>query len=146
MSDDKLPFTGLGPFQAFFNGMSGSEPDAPAMPVDRVLRSFARCQSELQGLLSRRAQAYVELPSRIAEIRTAQDMFREQTRFWQTAMQQYAECSQRMMGSWMQSLQAPGTRYDQRSQVVSRDYLAESEPAAPRYHSEPVREPRRKVA
>ena len=146
MSDDKLPVTGLGPFQAFFSGMSGSEATAPAMPTEHLMRSFARCQSELQGLVSRRAQAYVELPSRIAEIRTTQDMVQEQTRFWQTAMQQYAECSQRIMNLWMQSLQPPVTRFEQRSQAVSRDYLAPGEPTSQRYQSEQVREPRRKVA
>ena len=146
MSDDKLPFTGLGPFQAYFKGMSGSDTKPSAMPLEHMMRSVTLCQLELQGLLSRRAQAYVELPSRLPEIRTTQDMIQEQTRFWQTAMQQYAECSQRMMATWMQAMQPPAASFDPRANAPSRDYLAPSEPPAERLPAGQLRDGRRRVA
>lgn len=146
MSNDRLPFTGLGPFQAFFHGLSASEPSPTALPVEHMMRGFARCQLEVQGLVSRRARAYVELPSRLTDIHTTQDLIQEQTRFWQTAMQQYAECSQRIMSTWMQSMQPSAAAEEGQARAPVRDYLAPSETASERYQDGQFREVRRRVA
>lgn len=143
MSDNGHPFTGLGMFQSFFKGLHGGGPP-PMVALDQFMRSVARCQLEAQGLVSRRAQAYMELPGCIAECRTPQDLVKEQTRFWQTAFQQYSECSQKIMSSWaqMMKLQVPDQPAEQ---PPVRDYLTFPEPqekkAAPK-----EREERRRVA
>jgi hypothetical protein len=56
------------------------------------------------SLVSQRAQAYMELPTSVANCRTPQDLFEEQIRFWQTAFRQYAESSQRSMNAWSTSV------------------------------------------
>jgi len=57
-------------------------------------------QMELVKLASRRAQAYLGVPQRIARCRTQHDLISEQVRFWQTAMTQYQESAMRIFEVW----------------------------------------------
>lgn len=113
--------------QAYFSGLnalaqsagsmaSGGKPDSgagfgampgfqqmPAMnpmaAIEPMLKGMARCQLEAIGFAAKRAQAYMEIPSRLALVRTPQDLMNEQMRFWQTAVQQYQDGSRRIMAS-----------------------------------------------
>lgn len=128
---------GLGLFQDHFatymqpmmNGMNGQN------GFDTWMRSVARCQLEMQGLMARRAQAYLELPGRITQCRTPQELVQEQTRFWQTAAEQYSECSRKVFGAWAQMFNLPSA-FDQRSAGApvgrERDYLSHGQPAVRR--------------
>ncbi len=144
MSDNGSPFTGLGFFQSFFHGV-GSGNASSTMAFDQVMRNVARCQLECQGLMSRRAQAYLELPGRVAECRTPQDLLQEQTRFWQMAFQQYAECSQKMMTSWAQVMKLQAAD-GQGAKPPVRDYLNFPEPPAEKKAPAKEKEERRRVA
>ena len=73
-------------FQMYFGGL-----ESLGQTYDPFVKSIARGQIEFMGLLSRRAQAYVELPSRLSQCRMPQDFLNEQMQFWNTAMQQYSE-------------------------------------------------------
>ena len=77
--------------QAYFGGlenvMKGYEP---------ALRGLARWNLEAFGLASRRAQAWFEIPARLGNCRTPQDLVKEQMRFWQSAAQDYMEGAQRL--------------------------------------------------
>lgn len=66
------------------------------------LKGMARAQLEVMGFFSRRTQAYLEIPSRLQQCRTPQDLLNEQARFWQTAFEQYAEAGRRMTEAWAQ--------------------------------------------
>lgn len=97
---------GLGPFQNLFQpAFSGM--DSVALAFEPAMRGMMRCQLEAMGLMSRRAQAYMELPSKVSQCRTPQDLVAEQNRFWQTAFQQYSDSSRRMMAAWSQMFAVP---------------------------------------
>jgi len=57
-------------------------------------------QMEIITLVSRRAQAYLGIPQRLARCRTQSDVVREQTRFWQTASSQYHDSTTRIVNAW----------------------------------------------
>src|SRR5689334_4020813 len=100
----------FGPFGALFQnyfsaleqfGQAGSslggvlpaefEPPAIASQAAAPLKAAARSQLEVFGLLNRRTQAYMQVPTRLAQCRTPQDMINEQMAFWRTAGEQYRE-------------------------------------------------------
>lgn len=69
-------------------------------PMNNVLgsamKTMMRCQFEMWALNSRRTQAYLELPTRMARCRTPAELAQEQQRFAETAYEQYALASDRM--------------------------------------------------
>jgi hypothetical protein len=91
------------PMQLYFEGL-----DKMAQGMS-PLKGMARAQIEMMGLMSRRAQAYLEIPSRLSRCRSPQDLVNEQMRFWQTAAQQYSESSYRIMESYRQGWTAATT-------------------------------------
>jgi hypothetical protein len=122
--------TGSGPFQNMFQAMYGGLDNA-ALAFEPAMRGAARLQLEALGLVSRRAQAYMDLPQRLSLCRTPQDLVAEQTRFWQTAMQQYTDSSHRMLSAWSHMLTMPSpfagaTQPESRS----RDIIRVPEPQA----------------
>jgi hypothetical protein len=103
------------PMQAYFGNLdSMSQSMSP-------LKGVARSQLELMGFFSRRTQAYMEIPSRMQQCRTPQDLLNEQARFWQTAFEQYAETSRRMMEAWSQA--GLGGVQQQPVRATARDYI-----------------------
>jgi len=64
-------------------------------------KAAARCQLETLGLVSRRAQAYLQVPQRLAQCRTPQDVVNEQIAFWNTAQQQYRDSSRKIGEAWL---------------------------------------------
>lgn len=131
--------SGLGPcqnmVQAYFGGL-----DQAAQSYEPVMKGAARMQLEAMTLMSRRARAYMEVPARLAQVRTPQDLFFEQMGFWQSAFRQYAECSQRMMSA-MGSMtpQAMMAAAKAPEKAPQRDYLSVPE-AEPRSGTTGVRE------
>jgi hypothetical protein len=110
------------PLQVYFSAMDQvSQGMGP-------LKSLARTPLEMMSFASQRAQAYIDIPARMGYCRTPSDLLREQTRFWQVACDQYAECSRRLTESWLQALiPAPGLAMPQPSQASKRpshDYVA----------------------
>ena len=104
-------------------------------------------QLEAMGLISRRVQAYMEIPSRLGQCRTPQDFANEQARFWQTALTQYSEGSQRLMSAWGQMVASPiGIGGGAGETKRDRDYLTFPEPkaasTAPASTQRPARERR----
>lgn len=64
-----------------------------------ALTIMARFQCETMGLLTRRAQAYVDLPRALAQCHSPEDLLSEQVRFWQVAQRQYAESYERALAA-----------------------------------------------
>lgn len=105
--------------QAYFGGL-----DNMTQFADPYFKGMARWQLEMMGLMSRRAQAYMEVTSRLSKCRTPQDLFTEQTRFWQTAFQQYSESSHRMMAAANQMMAVPaGFSRGAAKTTRQRDYI-----------------------
>lgn len=68
--------------------------------VEPAFKAAARTNLELMTFASKRAQAMVALPSRMAACRTPHDVVNEQIRFWQTAFSQYAETTRTIATAW----------------------------------------------
>ena len=110
-----------GPFQNMFNRGWGLA--ATGQTIEPWLRATARGNLEVLTLMNRRAQAYVELPLRLCQCRSPQDLASEQMRFWQTMAQQYTEASQRVFGAWSELAPQSG-----RTSERERDYITFPEP------------------
>ena len=114
----------LAPLQAYFKNLeSMTQTMGP-------FKGLARWQLEAAGFMSRRTQAYMEIPSRLSRCRTPQDVMNEQTRFCQVAFQQYAESSRRMMDAWMQIVTPVGFVANSGAPRRERDYISFDEPKA----------------
>ena len=116
----------------WWNGHAGFEPLNMQLPAfnPEVLQAFdpfykgaIRCQLEAMTFWSRRAQAYMEIPARLSQCRTPQDVFNEQMRFWQTAFQQYNESAGRMANAYRQMATPPNFASTQPAQR-KRDYMS----------------------
>lgn len=114
--------SGLGPYQnlmqSYFGGL-----DNAAQGYEPVMKGMARIQLEMMSLASRRAQAYLEISSRLAACRTPQELMTEQFRFWQTAVQHYSEGNRRVMTA-MTAMAQPNTTANGKSKPRARDYLS----------------------
>jgi hypothetical protein len=97
-----------------------------------ALKGIARWNLELLGFTARRAQAWLEIPSRLSQCKTPVDLMNEQARFWQAASADYVEGSKRMLSAW--SAYAAG---QQLNGVQARDYITFPEV------QEPVAAPKR---
>lgn len=80
------------------------DPQTVSAGATAPLKAAARCQLEMFGLVNRRTQAYMRVPTRLAQCRTPQDVINEQMAFWRTASEQYAESSRRIAEAWGQAL------------------------------------------
>lgn len=117
--------SGLGPFQHMMQTYYGGLDNA-AQGYEPVMKGMARMQLEMISFASRRAQAYLEMPSRLASVRTPQDLMNEQMRFWQTAASQYSEGTRRVMTA-MTSMAQPPPFDAAKSKASKRDYLSVSD-------------------
>ena len=61
------------------------DPESFTSHATAPLKAAARCQLEVFGFLNRRTQAYMQVPTRLAQCRTPQDLINEQMDFWRTA-------------------------------------------------------------
>ena len=122
--------SGLGLFQNFFQPQNFTNFSANLQHgPEQMMRGLARWQIEVQGLAVRRAQAYLELPGRMSQCRTPQDLMAEQQRFLQTCVEQYSNSTRAIMGAWAQMLQFPGSAVASGSEKdAQRDYLSFPEP------------------
>lgn len=111
------------PYANMMQSMFGSL-DTMTQVSNPYVKGMARWQLEAMGLMSRRAQAYMEIPSRMSKCRTPQDLFTEQTRFWQMAFHQYSESSRRMMAATNQMMAMPAAfSQGAAKQTRQRDYI-----------------------
>ncbi len=114
-------------FQMYFSGL-----EAMGQASDPFTKGIARAQLEFMGLMSRRAQAYMEIPSRLSHCRTPQDLADEQMRFWRIAYEEYTDSTRRMTEA-MASLAVPTFGFGEpRDDVRSaRDYITFPETEEP---------------
>lgn len=103
------------PLQAYFGNL-----DSLAQGMS-PMKGIARWQLEILGFMSRRTQAYMEIPSRLQQCRTPQDLVNEQARFWQTSMEQYTDAARRLTEAWSQFGLGNGLTPPVRA--TARDYI-----------------------
>lgn len=99
---------------------------------DPFAKGIARAQLEFMGLMTRRAQAYLEFPNRLSRCRKPQDLADEQMRFWRTAFEEYSESVGRITEA-MASLAVPSFAFARHSDEAcsARDYITFPEPQEP---------------
>ena len=81
--------------QAYFGGL-----DKMVKGCEPALKGVGRWNLELFGLMTRRSQAWLEMPARLGRCKTPVEVFGEQMRFWQTAAADYADGWQRLAAAW----------------------------------------------
>ena len=76
-----------------------SSTDQAARVVAPLIKCAMCTNLELVSLTGRRARAYLDLPNVLAQCHGPQDLFAAQARFWQTALRDYTECTQRIVAT-----------------------------------------------
>jgi hypothetical protein len=104
--------------QAYFGGI-----DNMVKGCEPALKGVGRWNLELFGLMTRRSQAWLEMPARLGRCKTPVDAYGEQMRFWQTAAADYADGWQRLAAAWGACAAMPKLNGSQ-----PRDYMAVAEP------------------
>jgi hypothetical protein len=89
-------------YDTYLKGCAAASP-----ALEPLLKVCARGNEEYMALVSRCARSYVELPQRLGQCRTAQDLVTEQTRFWTRFCQDYVEATQNTTQAWASMLQRP---------------------------------------
>lgn len=99
-----------------------SEADPQDLPqrMSGPLKAAARSQLAWLALVNRRAQAYMQVPTRLAQCRTPQDVMNEHMAFWRTASEQYTESYRKMFDAWTSADLVGGGR----SGIAVRDYIS----------------------
>jgi len=119
----------FGPWAGMFQSVVGNL-DSAALGSEPMVKGLARVNLEAFALANRRAQAYLEIPSRLARCRTPQDLAGEQMRFWQTAYTQYGESSRKLISIWssmMPGMSAFAATY-KNGVAKERDFITFPEP------------------
>ena len=107
--------------QAYFGSL-----DMMVKGCEPALKGVGRLNLELVGFMTRRSQAWLEMPARLGRCKTPVDLFSEQMRFWQTAAADYAEGSRRLSAAWGACAVMPKLNGTQ-----PRDYMTFAEPTEP---------------
>jgi CelD/BcsL family acetyltransferase involved in cellulose biosynthesis len=117
--------------------------DQLAKSYEPTVRNVGRINLELMGLMTRRAQAWLQIPTSASHCKTPQDLFVAQLKFWQTATQDYTEGARRLSATFA-SLTVPSINAWGKSAAMSRDYITfpEPKPNAP----DPAKSERRRAA
>ena len=92
-------------------------------------RMAAQMQIETVALISRRAQAYMELPQKLAYCHSPEDLLREQVCFWQIAQRHYMQGLDKSL-STLGSQSAPEAESATATPRL-RDYMVVSETVQP---------------
>jgi hypothetical protein len=127
-TDSKMEPPG-GPFKNMFETCC-SGMDMTAQRFEPWFKAMAGSNLEMLSLMSQRAQAYLELPTSVGNCRTPEDLVDEQVRFWQTALRQYGQSSQRALNVWATSVSLVGGALAPWAPAAKpeRDYITFAEP------------------
>lgn len=104
--------------------------EAASKAATPLMQSAYQSQFEMMGLASKRMRAWLEIPSQLASCRTPQDLMLAQSRFWQTAMSDYAEAGRKTASGWQAQL-ADVSKSISTSMEIARDRLEFPDPTAP---------------
>jgi hypothetical protein len=89
--------------QIYFGNLDGL-----AKAYEPTLKGIGRLNLELMNFMTRRSQAWLEIPAQLSRCKTPQDLIKEQLRFWQTAASQYSDGSHRLAAAWGACAVMPG--------------------------------------
>jgi phasin protein len=104
--------------QTYFGGL-----DMMVKGYEPALKGIGRWNLEVFGFMARRAQAWIEIPSRLSQCKTPVDLFNAQGKFLQAAAADYADSSKRLVAAWGACAAMPKLNGAQ-----PRDYITFPEP------------------
>jgi len=107
-----------GPSQVYLSGL-----DAMVKGCEPALKGVGRWNLEVVGLVTRRSQAWLDVPARLSHCKSPLDVFNEQMRFWQTAAADYSEASHRLAAAFGACAMMPNL-----NGAAQRDYIAFADP------------------
>jgi hypothetical protein len=126
MSAGERSSSAAGPFvnlsQAYCNGL-----DVLAKSSEPLVKGVGRANLEVLGLFTRRTRAWLELPSRLSQCKSPQDLAQEQLRFWQNATLDYTEGAQRLATAFSALAPAGLNGAWNVKAAPSRDYISVQE-------------------
>ena len=105
--------------------------DVMAKGFEPALKGVARWNLELAGLIARRSQAWLEVPTRLMQCKTPVDLVNEQVRFWQSAAADYTEGSRRLSAAWGACAAMPKL-----NGTLPRDYMTFADPKDAAKHAD----------
>ena len=105
--------------QTYFGGL-----DMMVKGYEPALKSVSRWNLELFGLMARRAQAWLEVSSRLSHCKTPVEVLSEQGKFWQAAAADYVDSSKRLAAAWSACATMPKLN----GSAQPRDYITFPEP------------------
>ena len=123
-ANGKSPVQSL--FHMYFGGL-----EAMGKTYDPFMKGLARAQLEIMGLFSRQAQAFMEVPGRLSQCRTPQDVANEQIRFWRTAYDEYADSLGRVTEAVASAVPPFGVALTGDEAQSAHDYITFAEPKEP---------------
>ena len=118
-----------GPCQHLMQAYAGGF-DKASQCWDPVVKSLSQANLEVSRYWNRRAQAYLDIPARLQQCRSPQDLVAEQMRFWQTAFTQYQDSSRKMMKLYAAAVPEMPFGEPKRSKPA-RDYITMPETESP---------------
>ena len=104
--------------QTYFGGL-----DMMVKGYEPALKGIGRWNLEVFGFMARRAQAWLEVPSRLSQCKTPVDLFNAQGKFLQAAAADYADSSKRLVAALGECAAMPKLNGAQ-----PRDYITFPEP------------------
>ncbi|MCC7254088.1 phasin family protein [Hyphomicrobium sp.] len=96
-------------------------PNAMSQRLGAPFKAAARTQLEVLGLVNRRTQAYLHVPTLLARCRTPQDLVNAQMAFWRTAGEQYTDAARKVFDAW--TSQDAWSYSNGRPAATARDYI-----------------------
>jgi predicted DNA-binding WGR domain protein len=127
--------------------------------AEPAVKAVARTNLEWVRFASKRAQAAIAVPTRLASCRTPHDLMTEQVRFWQTAVEQYAETTRAVAAVWsninpmaqmmahhFESWQHQNAAQKASAAAPTHDLITFPEPKAPAAEARPANREERRLA
>ena len=124
--------------QAYFGNL-----DRIAKAYEPAFKGIAQYNLELAGLMTRRAQAWLEMPASLGRCKTPQDLLGEQMRFWQTAAAHYTQSQQRLAATLGTFAVLPGLNGAAGAVAPERDFITFPDAPDPAEQAEDKRGDRR---
>jgi hypothetical protein len=103
-------------------------PVSPFTGAHEVWKFAARMQIETVALMSRRAQAYMELPTTLATCSSTADLMAQQVHFYERAQRQYAQSAQKLAAASPSQI---GAAVNQKVSPKVRDYIVVTDRPVP---------------
>jgi hypothetical protein len=82
--------------------------DSVARGFEPALKGVGRWNLEFMNLITRRTQAWLDVPAALSRCKSPQDVLNEQFKFWQKAAAQYSDGSHRLAAAFGACAVIPG--------------------------------------